>query len=86
MKGPNGGWHCEGGSESVDVHMSAVQREQSGWYKDEALEHYCLLLNVKDVRLRLLLPAGFRKAVIYCGPSNYSSLISVIFKIKLVAR
>ena len=41
------------GSESVDVHMTVVQREQSGWYKDETLEHYCLLLNKRDVRLRL---------------------------------
>ena len=75
------------GSESVDVHMTVVQREQSGWHKDKTLEHYYfLLLHERDVRVRLLLPARFRKAVIYCGPSNYSSLISVIFKIKLVAR
>ena len=56
------------GSESVDVHMTVVQREQSGWYKDETLEPYYLLLNERDVRLRLLLAARFRKAVIYCGP------------------
>ena len=60
--GPFRGW------ESVDVHMTVVQREQSGWYKDETLEPYYLLLNERDVRLRLLLAARFRKAVIYCGP------------------
>ena len=60
--------------------MSVVQRERSGWYKDETLEHYCLLLNERDVRLRLLLPARFRKAVIYCGPSIYNSLISRTFQ------
>ena len=74
------------GSENVDIHMTVVQREQSGWYKDGTLEHYCLLLNERDVRLRLLLPARFRKAVIYCGPSTYSSLISLILKIQLAAR
>ena len=73
MYGPFRGW------ESVDVHMTVVQREQSGWYKDETLEPYYLLLNERDVRLRLLLPARFRKAVIFCGPSTYHSLISLIF-------
>ena len=74
------------GSESVGVPMTVVQREQSGWHKDKTLEHYYfLLLNERDVRVRLLLPARFRKAVVYCGPSAYSSLISLTFKIQLVA-
>ena len=60
--------------------MAVVQREQSGWYKDEALEHNCLLLNEEDVQLRLLLPGRFRKAAVYCGPSTYSSLIGLTFQ------
>ena len=68
------------GPESIEVPMAVVQREQSGWYKDETLEHYCLLLNERDVRLRLLLPDRFTKAVIYCGPSTYNSLISLTFQ------